>query len=100
MEHTNETHCNQCPNQCAKEHLSCFKGRAYFGIPEDSPADTCLLSDRLIRCGQKAEKLSAQLLEFGMEEQMMFNTFSADKQKQLTALLQEMELLWTKDFNL
>lgn len=95
MSHT-EAHCTGCENACPVSALSCAKGRALHGIAETTAKES--LVQKLIRCGARAGQIADELDSYGLEEDMIINGLSSDKQSQLAEILDSLDGLWKKNF--
>lgn len=91
-----EAHCPGCENACPINALSCAKGRALHGISEAGTKES--LVQKLIRCGVRARQIADDLDSYGLEEDMVINGLTSEMQTQLSAILDELDLLWKKNF--
>ena len=102
MENKLPTNCNQCPNSCPADSLSCDKGRAYFERLKNGeetvlpPSDNPLVK-LLTACAKVAEHKSVKMRQHGADESVMFKCLSAEEQSQLQDLLSKLQQTWKED---
>lgn len=96
------TNCNQCPNGCPADGLSCDKGRAYFERLKNGeeavlpPSDNPLVQ-LLTSCAKVAEHKSVKMREHGADESGIFKCLTAEEQTQLQTFLFKLQKTWKED---
>lgn len=91
-----EEHCTGCENACPVNALSCAKGRALHGIKETTAKEP--LVQKFIRCGARAAQIADDLDSYGLEEDLVINGLTSEKQEQLSEILDSLDALWKKNF--
>ena len=92
--------CDQCPNHCSADKLSCGRGMSYFArlrkgekpFHSDNP-----VAQYLVTCGDSVKNRAGMMAQHGADVGELFRALDEDEQAQLVELLKKLNDRWNEE---